>query len=159
MCKCFAGWLLICLCPKPDQYSLSYLLNFFLFPMVETTGGTGCQWHKVVLESCWRHHGIWGSLGVRPTCMHACTCVSKGKSTGELCTGGQTCCGGLTLAGCQVPTKAILSLPAPPSAGQGRQNITKGSWVKIRTRRDHSTNYCHRQNRLNLGKINSIYPH
>ena len=45
-------------------------------------------------------------------------------------------CGGLTLAGCQVPTKAALSLHS--SAGQGRENITKGSWVEIRTGRDHS---------------------
>ncbi|KAK4827032.1 hypothetical protein QYF61_013166 [Mycteria americana] len=39
-------------------------------------------------------------------------------------------CGGLTLAGCQVPTKAALSLPS--SAGQGRENITKSSLVKRR---------------------------
>ena len=44
-------------------------------------------------------------------------------------------CGGLTLAGCQVHTKATLSLPA--SAEQGRENIMKGLWVKIRTGRDH----------------------
>lgn len=34
-------------------------------------------------------------------------------------------CGGLALAGCQVLTKASLSLPS--STGQGRENITKGS--------------------------------
>ena len=45
-------------------------------------------------------------------------------------------CGGLTLAGYQVPTKAALSLPS--SAGQGRENIMKGSWVEIRTGGDHS---------------------
>ena len=56
---------------------------------------------------------------------------------------------GLTLAGCQVPTKSALSLPS--SAGQGRDNITKGLWVKIRTGRSLS-NYRHRQNRLDLGK-------
>jgi len=44
-------------------------------------------------------------------------------------------CGRLTLARCQVPTKATLSFP---SAGQGRANVTKGSWVEIRTGRDHS---------------------
>jgi len=59
-------------------------------------------------------------------------------------------CGGLTLAGFQVPVKAALSLPY--SGGQGRQNITKGSWVEIRTGRS-LTNYCHRKNRLNLGKL------
>ena len=36
----------------------------------------------------------------------------------------------LTLAGCQVPTKAALSLPS--SAGQGRENAVRGSWVGIR---------------------------
>ena len=59
-------------------------------------------------------------------------------------------CGGLTLPGCQVPTKAALSLPS--STGQGRENIMKGSWVKIRTGRS-LTNYRHGQNRLNLGKL------
>ena len=43
---------------------------------------------------------------------------------------------GLTLAGCQVPTNAALSLSS--SAGQGGENIMKGSWVEIRTGRDHS---------------------
>ena len=45
-------------------------------------------------------------------------------------------CGGLTLAGGQVPPKAALSPPS--SAGQGRGNGTKGSWVEIRAGRDHS---------------------
>lgn len=40
-------------------------------------------------------------------------------------------CGRLTLAGCQVPTKAAL--PLPSSAGQWREYTTKGSWIKIRT--------------------------
>jgi len=44
--------------------------------------------------------------------------------------------GVLILAGCQVPTKAALSLPL--TTGQGRENITKGSWVKIGKGRDHS---------------------
>jgi len=35
-----------------------------------------------------------------------------------------------------VPTKAALSLPC--SAGQGRENVAKGSWVEIRTGRDRS---------------------
>ena len=45
-------------------------------------------------------------------------------------------CGGLTLAGHEVPTKAALSLSS--STGQGTENITKGSWVKIRTGRSLS---------------------
>lgn len=32
-------------------------------------------------------------------------------------------CGGLTMAGCQAPTKAALSLPS--AAGQGTENIMK----------------------------------
>ena len=59
-------------------------------------------------------------------------------------------CGGLTPAGCQVPTKAALSLPS--STGQGRENITKRSWVEIRTGRSLSS-YLYRQNRLDLGKL------
>ena len=62
-------------------------------------------------------------------------------------------CGGLTLAGCQVPTKAALSLPS--TAGQGRENIMKGLWVEIRTGRSLS-NYHHEQNRLDLGKKKSF---
>jgi len=45
-------------------------------------------------------------------------------------------CSGLALAGHQVPTKAALSFPC--SAGQGRENTTKGSWVKLRAGGDHS---------------------
>jgi len=41
-----------------------------------------------------------------------------------------------SLAGGQVPTKAAPSLPS--SAGQGRKNTMKGSWVETRTGRDHS---------------------
>lgn len=40
-------------------------------------------------------------------------------------------CGRLTLAEFQAPTQAALSLS--PSAGQGRSNTTKGSWVKVRS--------------------------
>jgi len=46
-------------------------------------------------------------------------------------------CGGLTLAGLQVPTKVVLLFPS--SAGQGRENTTKGSQIEIRTGRDHSS--------------------
>ena len=45
-------------------------------------------------------------------------------------------CGGLALAGPQVAPKAALSLHS--SAGQGRENTTKGSWVKIRAGGGHS---------------------
>lgn len=43
-------------------------------------------------------------------------------------------CGGLVLVGCQVPTKTALWLPS--SAGQGRENINKGSWFEIRVGSD-----------------------
>ena len=42
------------------------------------------------------------------------------------------------LPGLQAPTKAALSLLS--TAGQERENITKGSWVEIRTGRDPSSN-------------------
>ena len=64
-------------------------------------------------------------------------------------------CGGLTLAGHQVPTKAALSLTS--SAGQGRENITKGSWVEIRTGRDPSPITITGKTDLTWGKINLIY--
>jgi len=64
-------------------------------------------------------------------------------------------CGGLTLAGCQVPTKATRSLLSS-AGGQQRENTMKGSWVEMRTGRWLS-NYHHRQNRLDSGKINFIY--
>ena len=49
---------------------------------------------------------------------------------------GNSMCGGLTLAGLQVPTKVVLLFPS--SAGQGRENTTKGSQIEIRTGRGHS---------------------
>ena len=64
-------------------------------------------------------------------------------------------CGGLTLAGCQVPTKATLSLPS--STGQGRENKTKGLWVEIRTRRDHSPITVTGKTDSTWGKISLIY--
>lgn len=88
---------------------------------------TLCVW-KANLFSCWIYQG------------HVANKVSF-----------IVCCGGSTLAGCQVATKAILSLPS--SAGQGRGNITKGSWVEIRKRES----YHHRQSWLGLGKMNLIY--
>jgi len=56
--------------------------------------------------------------------------------------------GGLTLSGCQVPTKATLSLPS--LAGKGRDNITTGLWVEIRTGRDQSPI-------TSMGKIDSTW--
>lgn len=41
----------------------------------------------------------------------------------------------LTRAGCQVPTKALYH--SPFSAGQGRENKMKISWLKVRTEIDH----------------------
>ena len=64
------------------------------------------------------------------------------------------CCGGLTLPWCQVPTKAALSLPL--LSWTRERNIMKGSWVEIRTGRS-LTNYCHWQNKLDLGKMNLNY--
>lgn len=43
MCCFLVDWLVICLFPKPSQYSLSYILNFQLFPMGKITGVTGYQ--------------------------------------------------------------------------------------------------------------------
>jgi len=60
-----------------------------------------------------------------------------------------------SLAGCQVPTKAALSLPLLNWTGE-KKNMTKGLWVEIRPGRSVS-NYCHRQSRLDLGKL--IYHH
>jgi len=47
-------------------------------------------------------------------------------------------CSALTVAGHQVLTKPLYHSPC--SAEQGRENIMKGWWVKIRTGRDHSPN-------------------
>jgi len=59
--------------------------------------------------------------------------LSSGPGTAEIIV---ALCGGLTLAGCQVPPKPLY--PSPFSAGQGRGNIMKSSWVKIRTWRNLS---------------------
>lgn len=56
-------------------------------------------------------------------------------------------CGGLTLSGNQLPVKAALSLPS--LAGQGRENIRKGSWAGIRI---GSSLTKKGQTRLDLGK-------
>lgn len=48
-------------------------------------------------------------------------------------------CSGLTQARYWAPTKAAHSLLS--TAGQGRENLTQGSWVEIKDReRDHSPN-------------------
>ena len=60
-------------------------------------------------------------------------------------------CSGLTLAGGQVPTKAALSLPS--SAGQGERKYNERLMGQGKDRERSLTNYCHRQNRLNLEKL------
>jgi len=41
------------------------------------------------------------------------------------------------MAGCQVPTKAALSLPLLSWTGEKKKNASKGLWVNLRTRRDY----------------------
>jgi len=60
-------------------------------------------------------------------------------------------CGGLTMAGRQVPTKAVLS------DWRGEENIMKLSWDKIRTGRDHSPITVTSKTDLTWGKIDFIY--
>ena len=62
-----------------------------------------------------------------------------------------SCSGGLTLAGCQVPTKAALSLPS--SAGQGRENITKRLLGPDKDRERPLNNYHYGLNMLNFRKL------
>ena len=65
-------------------------------------------------------------------------------------------CGGLTLAGCQAPTKAALSLPLLNWTGERKYNERLVGQDKDRERL--LSNYHHGQNRLDLGKkINLIY--
>ena len=54
------------------------------------------------------------------------------------------------MADCQVPIKAVLSPPL--LYWTGGENMTKGSWIEIRTEKSLS-NYSHVQNSLNLGKL------
>ena len=63
---------------------------------------------------------------------------------------------GLTLAGCQVPTKATPSLPLLSWTGETK-NRTKGSWVDTRTGRSLGS-YRHGQNRLDLGRKKNLLP-
>jgi len=55
------------------------------------------------------------------------------------------------VTGCQVPTKDTLSLPS--SAGQGRKKYSESLVGRDKDREKSLTNYCHRQNRLSLGKL------
>jgi len=50
--------------------------------------------------------------------------------------------------------QATLITP-PPQLDRGSKNKTKGSWVKIRTGTSLN-NYCHGQNRLELGKLANV---
>jgi len=54
-----------------------------------------------------------------------------------------------------MPTEATLSLPF--SAGQGRENVTKGWWVGIRAGKDHSPITVTDKPDSTWGKINLIY--
>ena len=64
-------------------------------------------------------------------------------------------CGGLTAAGCQVPTKAALSLPLLNWTGETKYNGRLGEG-RDKDRERSLTNYCHKQGRLNLGKLISF---
>lgn len=59
-------------------------------------------------------------------------------------------CGGLALAGCQVFTKVLYHSPFIKEAGE--ENTRKTLWVKVKSGKSF-TNYYHRQNKLNLGKL------
>jgi len=59
-----------------------------------------------------------------------------------------TRCFGLAWINARCPPKPLYH--SPSSAGQGRGNMKKGSWVKGRER--SLTNFFHRQNRLKLGR-------
>ena len=56
----------------------------------------------------------------------------------------------MTLAGCQVPTKAAVSLPFLSWIGETKCNERLVGPDKDRER--PFANYCHGQNRLDLGK-------
>lgn len=60
-------------------------------------------------------------------------------------------CGRLGLAEQQVPTKAIL-FPLS-STEQGRENIQKKLMDQVKGRERSLSNYYHRQNRLDFGKL------
>jgi len=60
-------------------------------------------------------------------------------------------CGGLTLTGYQVPTKVTPSLPL--LSWTGEKKYKKRLMGQDEDRERSFTNYCHRQSRLNLGKL------
>jgi len=64
-------------------------------------------------------------------------------------------CRGLACLDARCPPKLLCH--SSSSTGQGRKN-TRGSWVEIKDRERSFTNYRHRQNRLNLGKLVYFVP-
>jgi len=62
--------------------------------------------------------------------------------------------GGLTLAGCQVPTKATLSLPLLSWTGDKKSN--ESLVCRDQDRERSVSSYYHDQDRLDAGKINLI---
>lgn len=54
-----------------------------------------------------------------------------------------------TTATCQVPAKVFSHSPSPKA--QTGENVTKRVWIKVKSKRSLS-NFCHRQNRIDLGK-------
>ena len=61
------------------------------------------------------------------------------------------------LGKCQVPTKTVLSLPLPSWTGERKCDERLEGRDKDRER--SLTNYCHGQNRLNLGRKGSLTNH
>lgn len=64
-------------------------------------------------------------------------------------------CVELTMAGCQVPTTAALSLLS--TAEQGRENMTEGSWIEIKTGRVITHQFLSQAEQTQLGDICWIY--
>lgn len=60
-------------------------------------------------------------------------------------------CGGLTLSERQVPTKATLSLPS--SSEQVKKKYNEKLMGQDKDSKRSLSNYCHRQNRLELGEL------
>ena len=65
-----------------------------------------------------------------------------------------TVCDGLTLARCQVPTKAAVT---PLLNWTGERKYNERLMGRAEARERSLTSYRHRQNRLDLGKMNIIY--
>lgn len=62
--------------------------------------------------------------------------------------------GKFTLSGHQVPNKVTLSLPS--STAQRKENRMKGSWVEIKTGRDHSP-FTVMGKRVSAWGVNLVY--